>query len=265
VPRSRVSGAGVQLAVTELGAGVRDGDRVAVVLHGVGSSAEFALRCLGGALADEGWGVVAPDQRGHGESTRVTIPGEHTIDHYVADLGAVVVEYGATLVAGISLGAHVAAAYAARAPLDAVALCLPSWIDWSEPSAGNHRALGAEVARAGAAGSLARARAAGVTPWVVDEVEAGWNRCDPVSLTAALTAVGHHGPTAAALTAITCPAAVVGCVGDLAHPVEAASDYAGAIPRSALETITLEEWGADRGALGRAAVRALTRVLTGPR
>ncbi|HVF20080.1 MAG TPA: alpha/beta fold hydrolase, partial [Mycobacteriales bacterium] len=47
---------------------------VAVVLHGVGSTADFALRCLAKPLTDLGYDVVAPDLRGHAGSTPLSDP-----------------------------------------------------------------------------------------------------------------------------------------------------------------------------------------------
>src|SRR5687767_9645585 len=99
---------------------------VAVVLHGVGSTSDFALRCLAEPIRELGYDVVAPDLRGHAQSTPLLDPADHSIEHHVADLGRLAEVLDVRLVAGISLGAEVALRWlVSGAGVDGAVICLP--------------------------------------------------------------------------------------------------------------------------------------------
>ncbi|MBJ7340278.1 MAG: alpha/beta hydrolase, partial [Mycolicibacterium sp.] len=53
------------------------------------------------------------------------------------------------------------------------------------------------------------------------------------------------------------PMGVAAATDDLVQPVEVAFEWVAAAPRAALRTVTLDDMGADAGALGAACVRAL--------
>jgi pimeloyl-ACP methyl ester carboxylesterase len=240
----RLDGDGVVLAVTEQGDPAAP---AAVLAHGVGSTGEFAARCWSGC-ATAGYRLVTYDLRGHGDSTPLADPADHALDHHVADLAAVVEATGARVVGGTSLGAHVAAAYAATgAPLDALLLAIPGVPGTRTPAD--------EIERTGLAATLARiARDPDVPRWVAIELDRAWPRHDPASLVAALRAVATvEAPT---LDRVTAPAGIVALVDDPGHPFAAAEAYAAALPRAALEALTLAEWGERRSLLGDAALTA---------
>lgn len=66
-----------QLAIREWG----DGDRVAVLIHGLSARAEL-WTAVAVPLADLGYRVVAPDLRGHGRSPR----GSYSVHEWVSDI-----------------------------------------------------------------------------------------------------------------------------------------------------------------------------------
>jgi pimeloyl-ACP methyl ester carboxylesterase len=249
---------GVSLAVDEHG----DPHAPAVVVaHGVGSTGEFAARCWSGCV-EAGYRLVTYDLRGHGESTPLPDPADHALGRHVADLAALAREVGARVVGGTSLGAHVAAAFAASgAPLDAVLLAIPGWL--GAPTVTAHALFADELVLYGVPPTLARiGRDPNVPRWVVIELERAWTRHDPASLLAAFRAVAADAaPDPAALTRVHAAAGVVGLVDDPGHPFAAAEAYAGALPRAALESLTLAEWGERRSILGDAALAACRRAI----
>ncbi len=264
----RLAGAGVDLVVTEAGDPAWP---PAVVLHGVGSSADFALRALAAPLAGEGLRAVAYDLRGPGGSTPLVDPAEHRLALHVADLDCVVRATGARLVAGISLGAQVALAWAADVrpnSLDGLLACLPAELGPQTLGAEVNRRLAAEIRVAGATSALRRVDSSpGTLPWVGQELRRAWSSHEPASLAAAFQAIADEPPLAPeALAAIGVPVGIAAATDDPTHPLDVATGYRDLLPSVALETVSLVEVGADRTALGAAGVRAWRRAgLSGPR
>ena len=238
---------------------------VAVVLHGVGSTADFALRCLGGPLGALGYDVVAPDLRGHAGSTPLADPAAHAVEAHVGDVSALAAEVDVHLVAGISLGAEVAlrwvAAGAGRAP-DGVVVCLPGIAGPASTPAAASRAAADLLATRGVDAVLAgMGRADGALPWVVEEVRASWPQHHPTSLVAALRAAAEEHPTSEdRLRAVGVPVGVVAVDGDAGHPSDVARHLVERLPCAALTTVALADLADDRGRLGRAGVAALARA-----
>jgi pimeloyl-ACP methyl ester carboxylesterase len=251
----RLDVGGAVLSVTERGDARSP---AAVLVSGVGSTGEFAARCWSGC-AGAGYRLVTYDLRGHGASTPLAEPSSLSLGSHVADLAAIVEATGARVVGGTSLGAHVAAAYAASgAAVDALLLAIPGWLGAGTPAALANAAVADEIAATGVAATLARIAADPDVPrWVVIELERSWPRHEPASLVAALRAVAADAaPDVAALATVTAPAGVVGLVDDAAHPFAVADAYASALPRVALQGLTLAEWGERRSILGDAALAA---------
>lgn len=229
-----------------------------VVAHGVGSTGEFAARCWAGCV-EAGYRLVTYDLRGHGDSTACGDPGLHTVATHARDMAALADATSARLVGGTSLGAHVAAAYASESYVDALLLAIPGTLGPDAPTSRANAAVAAEIEATGVAETLRRIGAeAGVPRWVVIELERSWPRHDPASLVAALTAVARED---APVVHTDAPTGVVGLVDDPAHPFEAAEAYAARLPRAALESLTLAEWGERRAILGDAALTACRRAL----
>lgn len=117
------------------------GKGVLVLLHGLDSSKE-EWRPFSAVAVKDGWGTLAYDARGHGRSVRGTQRGFRTYgpggpgtewERMPADVGAVLrylngrgVATSSVAVIGASLGANVAARFAARgAPIRALVLLSP--------------------------------------------------------------------------------------------------------------------------------------------
>lgn len=231
-----------------------------LLLHGVGSSSHFLLEAFGDAVVGAGWRLVAADLRGHGARPPLVDPADHAFDHHVADVAALVERVRPEVVGGVSLGAHAAVGAAvAGAPCRAVLACLPAWTGRAVPGDGPHAAVAAEVARVGVAGMVDRfARDHTMVPWLREVLLRDWPRHDAGSLAAALTALdGGQAPTTNELAALPVPLAVVAWPDDPGHPLSVARAWTAAASRAALVTTSLDDVQRDRGALGRAAVRAL--------
>jgi pimeloyl-ACP methyl ester carboxylesterase len=231
----------------------------AVVAHGVGSSADFVARAFGPGLQAAGYRLVAPDLRGHGASTPLPDPAEHSLDAHVGDLTALVDRVGAALVGGVSLGAHVAAVVAGARTVDGLVLALPAWLGEPDATAAANAEWAAELEHAGLAATVRRiSREPGVPGWIADELRAGWSQHDPASLVAALRAVAtSRAPDPTQLAAVTAPTGIVAATDDPAHPATTAQAYADRLRRAALRTCRLADVGADRRLLGRLALAAL--------
>lgn len=256
---------GVLLTVDEYGPADAP---AALVLHGVGSSADFAARAFGPALGGDGYRVIVPDLRGHGRSTALADPAAHAVGEQLADVAALAALVGARVLAGVSLGAHLALAHAAAecaaapAAVDLVLAALPGWLGPADEVASANAVWAEEIARVGVAASLARIAGDPAVPeWVARELATAWPRHDPASLAAALRAAATaEAPDAAALTCVACPVGVVGAGDDAAHPLAAATAYVAVLPRAALVTVPLAVLAGGAGRLGELALAAAGSV-----
>jgi pimeloyl-ACP methyl ester carboxylesterase len=135
----------VALSVAEAGRG----GRPLVLVHGFTGAKEDFTEWLD-ALAELGWHVVAPDQRGHGESPHPEEEEAYSFDGYAADLLALLDAMGwsTATVLGHSMGGMVVQTAAVKAPerFDAIVL-----MDTS------HRALRTDAALVDMAVGIARA------------------------------------------------------------------------------------------------------------
>jgi pimeloyl-ACP methyl ester carboxylesterase len=255
---------GHALAVDRRGA---DGPAL-VVAHGVGSSARFVTAAFAEAVRrDLGLTLVAYDLRGHGRSGDERDPVAHALDRHVADLDVVVRATGAVAVGGVSLGGHVAAAYAADGgPVEAVVACLPAWTGRAVPGEGPHAATAADVDRRGVAEMTAALAADPTLPgWLRDTLVTDWSAQDPASLAAALRALdGGLAPTEGELRGLGVPLAVVGWPDDPGHPLAVARDWAGWAPRGALGVASMAAMQDDLAHLGSVAAGTLRQVWTPP-
>lgn len=259
-----MAGAGVELCVKALGAPEAPG---LLLAHGVGSSARYLREAFAVPVCAAGWRLVVYDLRGHGASTRVTDPAGHALDRHVADLDAVAAATGAEVVGGVSLGGHVATAWAARGGRPrAVVACLPAWTGRAVPGDGPHAAMAAEVAEVGVDGMLARLRAdTSVPAWLRATLLEDWPSHDRASLEAALISLdGGLAPTAAELQALPCPLGVVGWQGDPGHPAAVAHEWVMHAPHAALRATTVTAPDRDPHALGHLLVDVLAALGAAP-
>jgi 3-oxoadipate enol-lactonase len=118
-----VDGAGgpVELSILEAG----EGGRPLLMVHGfTGAKEDFADYTE--RLAELGWHVVMPDQRGHGASAKPDDEGAYSFDIFATDLLALMDALGWTsaVVLGHSMGGMVAQVLTLRAPERVQALIL---------------------------------------------------------------------------------------------------------------------------------------------
>ncbi|MGB8501627.1 MAG: alpha/beta hydrolase, partial [Mycobacterium sp.] len=96
--------------------------------------------------------------------------------------------------------------------------------------------------------------------WLADELTRSWIGQWPTLPDAMEEAADYVAPTCPELERLTVPIGVVGAIDDPVHPVEVAVEWVTAAPHAALRTVTLDEIGADPGALGAACLAALQRA-----
>ncbi|RBM19649.1 alpha/beta hydrolase [Prauserella sp. PE36] len=228
----------------------------AVILPGTGSDEVFVRSVFAGPLAALGVELVAPPPP----------PGDAVVTGYLGllDQWAETLA-GPVLAGGISLGAHLAAEWALRNPerCAGVLVALPAWNgDPGEaPAALAARASAELVERAGLDAALATSTA-GVAPWLAGELDRAWRRHGDGLPGSLRSAAAHRAPELHRLRALDVPVGIAACVDDPVHPVSVAHAWAAALPRASVCETSLAAFGADREALGRAAVLAWLRALT---
>ncbi|QYN38524.1 alpha/beta hydrolase [Pseudonocardia sp. DSM 110487] len=220
------------------------------MLPGSGSDARFVRSVFESALAAQGMALDAVAPR----------PGADVVAGYRAALDAAADRPGAFLVGGISLGAHVATAWAAdRAPagLAGVLVVMPAWTGPPDgaPAAAAARATAGQVRARGLAAAVAAARA-GTPPWLADELARAWAGYGTSLADALDAAAAQPAPDLVTLGSLAVPVGIVALVDDPVHPLGTARAWAQALPRAAIRTTTLAALGSDPAVLGRAAVRA---------
>ena len=223
----------------------------AAILPGTGSDERFVRAVFESPVTDSGLRLVAPRP----------VHGARLAEHGLAALDAAADRYGPIVAGGISLGAHLAAEWAAANPdrCAGLLLAMPGWSGPPgdvAPGAVTARISADAVAEHGVDAALADATGA-VPGWLAEELTRAWRRAGAGLVESLRVAVRRPAPTLALLRGITAPACVVGCFGDPVHPVEVARRWASALPAATLRTITFAELGADRSALGRVALDGL--------
>lgn len=231
------------------------GKSVAVLLPGSGSGAGFVRRAFGPALACHGLQVVTCD----------LVPGRDVVASTLRALDDLAAGIRPRIVGGVSLGAHLAARWAAGGGpaargLSGLLLALPAWTGAPDPVvAGASAAAADRIGRDGMAAALDGA-ARHAVPWVAEELAAAWpGYADDLAGTLRATAQSW-GPTRAELARITAPTGLVAFADDPLHPVAVAEEWAATPPHAALERLTLADCATSRAPLGHAAVRAWQRA-----
>lgn len=221
----------------------------AVVLPGSGSDEVFVRAAFAGPLSAAGIRLIAPaPRRGADLVAGLLAALDDALDR--AD--------GPLLVGGISLGAHVAARWAAGADPDRLAgilLALPAWTGpaGDAPAALAARSTAAQLRRDGLGATVAGVRA-GAPRWLADELARAWTDHGPGLADALDAAAGSPGPDPVQLRGLGPPTGVAALLGDAVHPVAVARTWHGLLPRAALRVVGLDAFGCDPAALGRAAV-----------
>jgi pimeloyl-ACP methyl ester carboxylesterase len=152
------------------------------------------------------------------------------------------------VVGGVSLGAHVAAAWAVRNPAKCAGLilALPAWTGPADgaPAAMAAKASAEIVTRHGLDAALE-----GTSGWLHDELSRAWRGYGDQLVPHLEEAATSAAPTLDELKTLGVPTGIVGCADDPVHPIEIAREWADAIPRAVLTTTTLDAYP---HALGRA-------------
>lgn len=219
-----------------------------LLVHGAGSCPATARRLLAPLVTDR---YVAPDVRGGTEET-------------VAVVDALVREHRPSLLAGISLGAHALAVWAARTGATVpLALVMPAWTGAPDDVAAATSVAADDLAAHGRDGVLARLHddPAARGDWVVAELARAWPTYTDAELVRALrSAAGSAGPGRDELRRVQAPTAVVALADDPLHPTAVAEEWARLIPGATITTVPRSAPGADPASLGRAAVEGLSRL-----
>ncbi len=227
--------------------------RVAVLAHGCGSSEDFVARALSGPLRESGWSIETVEDR------------TGRVDAVMGAVAAAVRASGAGLVAGVSLGAHAVARWAARDPevtarLEGLLLLLPAWTGPPGPVAALSGDAAGRVERLGVSAAL---RTMDDGSWVSGELARAWPTYGEALVPALRATADSPGPTLDELARIQVPVGIVAFVDDPFHPVEVAREWATAIPRAAVIELPLDAPALDREVLGRAALRAWNTACAG--
>ena len=152
------------------------------------------------------------------------------------------------VVGGVSLGAHVAAAWAARNPgkCAGLILALPAWTgDPDGAPAAQAAKVSAEIVRNQGLGTAL----GNTTGWLHDELSRAWRAYGDQLVPHLEEAAVSTAPTLDELKTLDVPTGIVGCTDDPVHPIEIAREWANALPRAVLTTTTLDAYP---HALGRA-------------
>jgi len=225
------------------------------VLPGSGSDDVFVRSVFAGPLRSVGIDLLAPVPR----------RGADVVDGYRAVLDAeLAAAAGPLLVGGISLGAHVAASWAARQPpghLSGLLLALPAWTGSAgdAPAARTARASAALVRSGGIDAALAPARS-GAPAWLAAELGRAWSGYGDGLAPALEAGAGTPAPDEAQLRSLAMPVGIAALVDDPVHPVAEARRWLDLLPRAALLCTTLDAFGGDPETVGRAAVLAWLRA-----
>lgn len=223
-----------------------------VLLPGTGSDDDYVYRAFAPALHDAG-AVPLPH----------TPEPAHLIDGYRHAIDEAARQGERIAIAGVSLGAAVAVAWALAHPEKVVAVlaALPAWTGdpHDAPAAAAARATAHELRRDGLVAATARMQQSSPA-WLAAELTRSWVRQWPDLPEAMEEAAAYLAPTVRQLETLVTPLAVAAATDDPVHPLEVGVEWATAAPNAALRTVTLDQLGADPALLGRACLDALTEL-----
>ena len=199
----------------------RPGLPVAVILPGTGSTADFVTRAFGPALDAAGFALATADPE----------PGSDVVTAAFDALDEAVARHRPRLVGGVSLGAHVAARWAAARAApgspsqmwspDGLLLALPAWTGPPADVAAASAQAAGQVREHGLTRTLADARRNAV-PWIGEEITRAWPGYGDALADTLDAAAASAGPGVPELGHIRIP------VGLVPKPVTSVSDAAAA-------------------------------------
>jgi pimeloyl-ACP methyl ester carboxylesterase len=222
-----------------------------ILLPGTGSDDDYVYRAFSPALHEAG-AVPIPHAP---QPTRLIAGYVEALDEAARDRPIAI--------AGVSLGAAVAAAWAITHSRHAVAVlaALPAWTGDPEGAPAALAALHTahELRRDGLAAAAARMRESS-PPWLADELTRSWVGQWPQLPDAMTEAARYVAPTTIQLAGLTVPMGVASASDDPVHPLEVGVEWVAAAPYASLRTVTLADIGTDPGTLGTACLAALNDV-----
>lgn len=227
------------------------GPDYALVLPGSASSVDFVLRAFAPIIGSASVRAVSTES---GDAEQIVLALATQRRQLPTD--------ARVLVVGVSLGAHAAALWAARAPRESMAtaggiahlvLALPAWTGPPTAVAAMSGAAADQVAASGLDSHLQRLNAEFGDDWVAREVTLAWQGRPEAQVVHTLRATAASAaPTVEQLAAIRAPTTVVALADDPLHPEAVARTWASTIPNARLAVVGRDEPGADVAALGRA-------------
>ena len=221
-----------------------------VLMAGTGSDDDYVYRAFAAPLHAVGAVVLTPAPDPY-----------RLIAGYLAALTEATAAAGRIAVGGVSIGAAIAAHWALAHPDSTVAVlaALPAW------SGAPGDAVAALAARASAHQLRTDGLAATITAmresspaWLAEELARSWTGQWPGLPDAMEEAAGFVAPTVDELRTLSAPMGIAAAVDDPIHPGQVGYEWAAAAPRAALQTVTLDEIGADPARLGAACLTALS-------
>lgn len=226
--------------------------RPLLVMPGTGSDGAYVRQAFGTAAVAAGFSLVALE------------PGTDLAAGYMRALDAAARAHGPILVGGISIGASIAAAWAARVGPQSCAgvwAVLPPWsgVPGASPAAASATATADALERDGLSATL-DAMSASSPGWLAAELTRSWTALYPGLIGQLRGAAALVGPQPATLARLAVPLAVVVSDNDPIHPAAVGEAWAKAAPRAAVKRTTLDVWGADPAVLGRLARAAWDEV-----
>ncbi|MCX6459813.1 MAG: hypothetical protein NTZ03_05850 [Actinobacteria bacterium] len=228
---------------------------LALLLHGSGSSGQFMRSACEAADLGVDAVLVLDDRDGDVESV---VDAIDSVSDAVTESGDRI-----TLIAGVSLGAHAAALWAARnsranESVEGLLLCLPAWTGTPHSIAAATAGAADEVELRGSSTVLNSLLADHPQDWVVLALAQSWPDYGDEWLVRALRSASFSpGPTSEELGDIALPCAVVALADDPLHPVAVAQHWVTQIPRAELVVLPRDLYGAGPRILGRSAFAAL--------
>lgn len=230
----------------------------AILLPGSGSDEVFVTAAFVRPLGAMGLRLVAPRPAA----------GAAVVQGYLDALEDALRSDPGVVVGGVSLGAQVAARWAADrverglpGP-GGLLLALPAWTGepLDAPATVAARVTSAALRRDGLAAVVAQTRA-NTPDWLGSELARAWTRHGDALADSLDTAARTPGPTPSQLAGLAVPVGIVGLMDDSVHPVDVARRWHAVLPRAALVTTTLAAMGRDPETLGRAAALAWPRAI----
>jgi pimeloyl-ACP methyl ester carboxylesterase len=229
-------------ATTLFGEQIGEGTPV-LLLHGLTATRRYVV--MGSKqLPKAGFRAISYDARGHGDSDPAPEPGAYEYTDLVGDLGALMDSLGVArgVVAGASMGAHTALAFAIAHPerVSAVVAITPAF-DGRAESFDDWDALADGLATGGVEGFMAAYHPKVDPRWLDTALLVTRQRLarhkHPAAVADALRVVPRSRPFALSdLESLDVPVLVVGDrdEADPGHPLAVAQEYARLLPRSEL-------------------------------